>query len=370
MSDVIRNDVFHYVSSKDVPMGFYRLCKSKPVDPKFFLPNLQVLLEPNSESLKPYFSSSVVSESLYKSIDDGDIGVISSGNMLRVILSRRANHNTVLVTERCNNNCLFCSQPPKFADDSGLLIQSALAIAAFDFDGLIGVSGGEPLVYGDDFLDFLHFIVENSPKTSLHVLTNGRQFSDLAYARKVKRISDDLNITFGIPLYSSTATIHDKLVGSSGAYSETVRGLINAGNLGINIELRIIPTKQNVAELPNLVEYVNRVFSNVTQISVMGLEPIGWARKNWDEISIDNHMLMDSFRRLKDIVNRVNIPLVLFNYTKCQLPKYLWEFSVQSISDWKNYYPIECEKCSVKSSCAGYFSSSKGRFHQAPRPII
>lgn len=370
MSEVLRNDIFRYVSTGNVPMGFYRLCKSKPVAPQFFLPNLLVLAEPATEIIQPYFSSAVISRQLYDSIDDGDIGIISSGNMMRVILSRRANHNTVLVTERCNNQCLFCSQPPKTANDDGLLVQSALSIAAFNFDGVIGVSGGEPLLYGEEFLSFLCFVAENSLHTSLHVLTNGRRFADVAYARKIKSISEKLNITFGIPLYSSTAATHDILVGSPGAFDETVRGLINAGNLGVSIELRVIPTRQNIAELPGLVEYVNRVFSNVTQISVMGLESIGWARKNWDKISIDNYADTDIFRQLSITAERTTIPLVFFNYPKCQLPQDLWPFAVQSISDWKNYYPVECEKCSVKSSCAGYFSSSKGRFHQAPRPII
>lgn len=370
MSEIVRNDIFRYVSAVDVPMGFYRLCKSKPVDPQFFLHNLLVATETDTAVLPPYFISSITSRQLYDSIDDGDIGLISSGKTIRVILSRRANHNTVLVTERCNNQCLFCSQPPKTANDDSLLIQSALAIAAFDFVGVIGVSGGEPLLYGKEFLSFLHFIAENSHHTSLHVLTNGRRFADVNYARQIKSISEKLNLTFGIPLYSSIAATHDYLVGSLGAFDETVRGLINAGNLGVNIELRVIPTRQNIAELPGLVEYVHRVFSNVTQISVMGLESTGWARKNWASISIDNYADTNIFRQLNTVAGRTGIPLVFFNYPKCQLPQDLWPLAVQSISDWKNYYPAECEKCSEKSSCTGYFSSSKGRFHQAPRPII
>ncbi|RTO44791.1 His-Xaa-Ser system radical SAM maturase HxsC, partial [Enterobacter ludwigii] len=54
----------------------------------------------------------------------------------------------------------------------------------------------------------------------------------------------------------------------------------------------------------------------------------------------------------------------------CHLPERAWGFATQSISDWKNYYPKECDECTQKSSCAGYFSSSKGRFHQPPRPIL
>lgn len=73
--------------------------------------------------------------------------------------------------------------------------------------------------------------------------------------------------------------MHDHLVGSDGAFNETVKGLINAGNSGINIELRVIPTLANYTELDDIVEFVGRVFSNINQISLMGLESIGWARK-------------------------------------------------------------------------------------------
>ncbi len=60
--------------------------------------------------------------------------------------------------------------------------------------------------------------------------------------------SKKIKITFGIPLYSSRPLVHDHLVGNDGAFNETVKGLINAGNSGINIELRVIPTLANYTE--------------------------------------------------------------------------------------------------------------------------
>lgn len=370
MSDVIRNDIFRYESEDDVPSGFYRLCKQKPVNPQFYLPNLLVREKFQEESILPCYSACIESRGLFNAIEDGDIAIVNHGNMLRVILSRRANHNTVLVTERCNNLCLFCSQPPKRANDDWLLTQSALAIAAFNLDGVVGVSGGEPLLYGDDFLAFLDFIAENSPETSLHVLTNGRAFADGDFARQVKQRCNQLKITFGIPLYSSRQSIHDQLVGSDGAFKETVCGLINAGNLGINIELRIIPTKANYRDLSHIIEYVSRVFSNINQISIMGLESIGWARKNWTEITIDHSEHANYLSEAVRVASRSGLDVLIFNYPLCHLPNALWHYSVQSISDWKNYYPEECNTCSKKHICAGYFSSSNGKFHQVPRPIL
>ncbi|MCI1677608.1 MAG: His-Xaa-Ser system radical SAM maturase HxsC [Ewingella americana] len=369
MSDVLRNDIFHFSIMLPVEQGFYRLCKYRPLNPQFYLPNLLVTDQLDKSELPPYYANSICSKELYDAIEDGDIGIVNNGNMLRVILSRKANHNTVLVTERCNNRCLFCSQPPKTGNDDWLLSQSALSIASFSLDGVIGVSGGEPLLYGDDFLNFLDFIIENSPATSLHVLTNGRRFSDAEFTKKIKERSDKIPITFGIPLYSSRSSIHDYLVDCEGAFGETVKGLINAGNSGINIELRIIPTQANYNDLDDIVEFAGRVFSNINQISLMGLESIGWARKNWSAIFIDHNNYTQSILSAVDTADRAGIPLTIFNYPLCHLPEKVWKISTQSISDWKNFYPKECDECTQKSSCAGYFSSSKGRFHQPPRPI-
>ncbi|HGD8139557.1 TPA: His-Xaa-Ser system radical SAM maturase HxsC, partial [Escherichia coli] len=55
MSEVIRNDIFHFASTENVPTGFYRLCKQKPVNPLFFLPNLLVVAEGNNDAIPPCF---------------------------------------------------------------------------------------------------------------------------------------------------------------------------------------------------------------------------------------------------------------------------------------------------------------------------
>lgn len=64
--------------------------------------------------------------------------------------------------------------------------------------------------------------------------------------------------------------MHDHLVGNDGAFNETVKGLINAGNSGINIELRVIPTLANYTELDDIVEFVGRVFSTSIRFPLWG----------------------------------------------------------------------------------------------------
>jgi His-Xaa-Ser system radical SAM maturase HxsC len=216
---------------------------------------------------------------------------------------------------------------------------------------------------------FIDFIIENSPDTALHVLTNGRKLLISTLLRKWQSEAKRSKITFGIPLYSSRPLVHDHLVGSDGAFNETVKGLINAGTQGLISNLELF-RHFNYTELDDIVEFVGRVFSNINQISLMGLESIGWARKNWSTIFIEHSSYSEKITSAIDAAHRSGIPLTIFNYPLCHLPERAWELAAQSISDWKNYYPKECDECTQKSSCAGYFSSSTGRFHQPPRPIL
>lgn len=369
MLEVIRKDLFDIKNKLD--NGYYQIFKDKLVDPKFYLDNVIVQQEGTSLPLTPYNGAKyVIADSdLYNSVENGDI-ISSSNNKLRVILSRNANHNTLLVTERCNNLCQFCSQPPKKDDDSWLLEDAILAISAFNYDGIIGISGGEPLIYDDKFIDFIQIVKKNAPKTALHVLTNGRKFSDITFTKKLAEETEGMAISFGIPLYSTHEEIHDELVACKGAYKETIAGLINAGNLGINIELRIIPTKINYLYFYGIVELCARIFSNINQISIMNLEPTGWAKRNWKDLYISPDEYSEQLNLAINMTDISQIPLALFNYPLCHLPENLWEYSVQSISDWKNYYPSECSLCKMKGHCGGYFSSSYGKYHQAARAIL
>src|ERR1700730_16311085 len=58
----------------------------------------------------------------YGYLGDGDVlGFDHSSRKFRTLFRRNSAHNSFLVTERCNNYCLMCSQPPKDVDDRWIL---------------------------------------------------------------------------------------------------------------------------------------------------------------------------------------------------------------------------------------------------------
>ena len=372
MIEVIRNDLFKLSQKMDLSLGCVILRKEQLSQENPYLD--QVLVTNVSNDDTSSFSSplnKVINDiDLYNSIDDGDIGMFNGRGSLRVLLSRKANHNTLLVTERCDNRCLFCSQPPKDRDDEWLLTQAAMAIAAFQGKEVVGISGGEPLLYRDTFLRFLDVISEHAPSTPLHILTNGRAFSDSEFAKSIALRCQKQSLIFGVPLYSAVGAIHDQLVGAEGAFSETFRGLINAGNSGIPIELRFIPTKQNISNITSVVELATRCLSNLSQLSIMNLEPTGWAKKNWLDLYVEPESYVENLQEAVYAAERACLPIYLFNYPLCHLSEKLRSYAVKSISDWKNYYPEECEGCLLRDNCTGFFTSSRGIYHQQARKFI
>lgn len=368
MVDVIRTDKFKFNQSELSSTGYVVLRKNENFSGKGFLGSVLVLESYSGESTDSFLECIIDSE-LYSSIEDGDVALIDGRGGLRVVLSRKANSNTLLLTENCDNRCLFCSQPPKNNNDSWLLSQAALAICEFSHDGDVGLSGGEPLLYGKRFLIFLDFIIKNSPKTKLHVLTNGRAFLDKKFVQDIYKRSCLINITFGVPVYSDKSSVHDYLVGTEGAYNDTMLGLVNSSNLGLSIEVRFIPTNINYKDVRYVLEFLSRFMLNISQFSIMNLEPTGLARKNWKDLFINKFELSYYLREAISYSNLVNIPTVLFNFPLCHIDADMRSHSVKSISDWKNYFPDECKGCRIKSDCGGYFSSSTGHLHEPPRKI-
>ena len=73
----------------------------------------------------------------------------------------------------------MCSQPPKKIDDSWILKEAFEAIRLIPRNAkVLGFTGGEPTIFGQEFINLLDHTKSWLPHTSLHVLSNGRYFAD------------------------------------------------------------------------------------------------------------------------------------------------------------------------------------------------
>jgi hypothetical protein len=93
----------------------------------------------------------------------------------------------------------------------------------------------------------------------------------------------------------------------------------------------------------------------------MGLEMIGFARANMDDVWIDPLDYRDELTEAVRRLVRRRVRTMVYNHQLCLIDREVWPFAVRSISDWKNEYHPECKRCSVASACGGFFYSAKYR---------
>ena len=301
---------------------------------------------------------------------DGDIIKIDSNGNLNSLFRINSMHNSILVTERCNSKCLMCSQPPKITDDITYLFnvhKKLFPLIPKDCK-VLGITGGEPTLLGDKFFELLNLITYELPKTEIHVLTNGRNFSDINFTKRLSEINTE-RISFGIPLYSDYYASHDYIVQAKPAFEQTVLGFHNLARLHQKIELRIVLHKLTITRLEKLAKYIYRNLPFVDHVAFMGLENTGFTPYNINLLWTDPYTYMDKLRDAVLFLDSFGINVSIYNLQLCIIPKELWRFARQSISDWKNIYLIECSSCLMKNQCSGFFASSKDLHSNFINPI-
>jgi His-Xaa-Ser system radical SAM maturase HxsC len=302
-------------------------------------------------------------------VGPGDVlNVSPDGSRTGVLWKASARHNSLLLTEQCDNLCIMCSQPPKAADDRWLIQRAKRVVRLLSEDvAEIGLTGGEPTLRGDDLLDLLRECLRVAPRAQVHLLSNGRRFSDPTFATQYANVGH-LGLMVGIPLYAPEPRLHDYVVQADGAFDETVQGILNLVSLGQRVEIRVVVQKSTVPVLSDLAEFIARNLPFVEQVALMGLEMTGLARANHEAVWIDpadyREELAEAALRLRDAGLRTRV----YNHQLCVLDRRLWPLAVRSISDWKSDYAAPCVSCRVKEECGGVFSTSRQRIssHLAP----
>lgn len=308
-----------------------------------------------SQETKPY----TLLPDEFEYLDEGDIVSISpDSGRIRVLFRAKSPHNTLLVTEQCDHYCLMCSQPPKKIDDSHLIgeIEEVLRLIPKDTREL-GFTGGEPTLHGDRFLRLISIAKSQLPLTSLHVLSNGRKFSDPSFCESYARIGHH-DLMIGIPIYSDDPSIHDYIVQADGAFEETTRGILNLKRYKQRVEIRVVLHKQTIPTLVSLCEFIARNLLFVDHVALMGLEMMGFTRANMDKLWIDPYDYQEQLSCAVSILRDYRIPVSVYNLPLCLVGKDVLPAYQRSISDWKNEYPPECNSCTKRALCGGFFSSA------------
>ena len=288
----------------------------------------------------------------------------------RVVYRHDSRFNTIFATDDCNSNCLMCSQPPKKVDEEGIIEGHLRHIDLIpNVPERFGITGGEPTLLGDGLIRILTRLKERFPETPLLMLSNGRMYAYKDFVQKIAGVEHPC-FTTAVPLYASTAVEHDYVVQFKGAFDQTIQGLYNAAQYGLSIEIRVVLHKQTIPGLLHLMDYIYRNLPFVDHVALMGLENMGYVKKNWDILWIDPLDYADVLEQAVKFMWYRQIHVSIYNLPLCVVPNSIWSFARQSISDYKNIYLDECNKCKVQEYCSGLFQSGETRHSRGIKAIM
>ena len=164
------------------------------------------------------------------------------------------------LTQRCNLYCKHCYIDASSAAPGELSTSEALRvldeIAAVSPEALLILTGGEPLLRSD-----LEVLVEHAAAQGMTVVlgTNGTLLSRWrAVALKECGLS-----AAGISLDSLLPRNHDEFRGKEGAWRSAVRGIESALWAGLDVQVQMTLTRDNITELPGAVRFARGLGARV-----------------------------------------------------------------------------------------------------------
>jgi His-Xaa-Ser system radical SAM maturase HxsC len=304
-------------------------------------------------------------------LESGDIVAVGDDGNINTLYRVNSKHNTLLATERCNSNCLMCSQPPRDRNDIPILFEiHKQLIPLIPKDCVeLGISGGEPTLLGELFFSLLEQLQVELPNTEIHVLTNGRAFAWNHMAERLGKINNG-RLMLGIPIYSDYYQVHDYVVQARNAFYQTILGLHNLARYEQRLELRVVLHKESISRLTKLSRYIYKNLPFVEHVAFMGLENIGYTPRNIDKLWIDPYDYQEELSESVEYLASQGMHISIYNTPLCVLPERVWQYARKSISDWKNDYLPQCGACSKLSDCGGLFTWNLKKYSDHINPII
>ncbi len=289
---------------------------------------------------------------------EGDLVVLSPDGCVSVVWDMASENNGILPTPSCDCRCIMCPQPPQrhHEDTYRIACETVEALSPEQVKHLC-VTGGEPTLLGDKFLDLMRNIKKRFNHASIQLLTNGKGFSDFNLAREFAAIGFS-NIVTCVSLHSDIEEFNDEIAGVRGSFHKTVQGLYNLARMRQRVEIRHVINRLNAHRIEPFAHFVYRNFPFAYHVAFMGMEITGLARENYNMVWVDPYNYRFELNKAVKVLHRAALDVSVYNVPLCLLERETWPFARQSISDGKNDYLGTCVDCSVKNCCCGIFTTS------------
>ena len=282
----------------------------------------------------------------------------------------------------CNHRCVMCPLTDQDRN-SGMFsydyILSLLSNQELSVDDHVTLSGGEPTL-----CEYLYDLIEMLCNKGLRItlLTNCSGFSDFNNAHELFRRINPAHFNVVTAIHSADAKLHDKITGVDGSFEQSIKGLHNLLDAGVNITIKHIITALTYRTLPEFSKMICREFPPKAEVQFTSADYSGNALKNADMLAIS---FAESQQKLDEAlyfltreciqpykVSLIEMPLCAsdskywqyFRITGDKLDLYVAPNAketggvmYQMANGCAPMYP-ECENCSVRCFCPGAWNTA------------
>ncbi len=275
----------------------------------------------------------------------------------------------------CNNNCLFCVVDSRAKKNLSLSTYKIIAfLDALNATGemkkikFVEISGGEPTLRKDLFY-ILEYIRSIRSEMCFGMLSNGRCFVNLELTEHLSKFNLDWVY---VPLHGHTSKLHDMQTQTKGSFEETLRGVHNLFDYGINTSLKTVISSFNYKKLPDIIEFVANEFEDCKIFTIGGIDIYGAAVKNkeWVVVPFSEAIPfiqagMDIAKKYGMIVDAYTIPPCLFEkkYRENIRPQHkdllvlkAPDMELRNIS-YQYGTSKRCCGCQIETNCSGAWFS-------------
>ena len=156
----------------------------------------------------------------------------------------------------------------------------------------------------------------------------------------------------------------------AGAFDETVLGVLKLKDKGQRVEIRVVLHALTAPRIVETCKWFARNLPFVDHVALMGLENTGFAIANAEQLWIDPIDYQSELANAVDLLVSAKMNVSVYNLQRCILDRSVWPYAAQSISDWKNGYMEECDRCIEKDRCSGFFTSGRPRRSRGISPVL
>ncbi|MCL5038938.1 MAG: radical SAM protein [Firmicutes bacterium] len=222
--------------------------------------------------------------------------------MKGIVVPERPYHLSWDLTTACRLHCSFCysaggrPHPAETTELIETILDNVVELKPLH----LGIGGGDPLL-SPYIAELLQRLVERmrdeTPIITVDTMMVNRR-EDLV--RQVRRLNEDFGehrIQFYLSIHGAPE-VHDRIVGLKGHFEEQVEGIKLLKQYGVNFNLGIVPTRENLDQLDAMLALALRLGAGLLNISQF--VPIGRGDRAYD-----HNLSPEQYRRLLDwIVTR------------------------------------------------------------------